>query len=32
MEFRWITVALFDGVFAAIQIIGLEQEWIERAV
>jgi len=32
MEFRWITVALFDGVLAAVQIIGLEQEWIERAV
>jgi hypothetical protein len=32
MEFRWFTVALFDGVLAGIQIIGLEQEWIERAV
>ena len=32
MEFRWFTVALFDAVLAAVQIIGLEQEWIERAV
>jgi|tagenome__1003787_1003787.scaffolds.fasta_scaffold19005177_2 hypothetical protein len=32
MEFRWIGVGVFDGVLAAIQIIGLEQEWIERAV
>lgn len=31
IEFRWITVALTDGLFAAIQIIGLQQGWIERA-
>ena len=32
LQFRWITVGVFDGVLAAIQIIGLEQDWIERAV
>ena len=31
MESRWMTVALIDGLFAAIQIIGIEQGWIERA-
>ena len=32
LEFRWITVALTDGLFAVVQMIGLKQEWIERAV
>jgi len=32
IEARWITVALADGIFATIQIIGLEQGWMERAV
>lgn len=31
IDFRWMTVALTDGVFAAIQMVGLEQGWIERA-
>jgi len=31
IDSRWMTVALTDGIFAAIQIIGLEQGWIERA-
>ena len=31
IDFRWIFVALTDGLFAAIQMIGLEQGWIERA-
>lgn len=31
IDFRWIAVALTDGLFAAIQMIGLEQGWIERA-
>ncbi len=31
LQFRWMTVSLTDGLFAAIQIIGLEQGWIERA-
>jgi hypothetical protein len=32
IEAGWIKVLVFDGVLAAIQIIGLEQGWIERAV
>lgn len=31
LEYRWLAVALTDGIFAAVQIIGLEQAWIERA-
>lgn len=31
IDLSWITVAITDGIFAAIQIIGLEQGWIERA-
>jgi len=31
VEAGWGTVMVFDGVFAAIQFIGLEQGWIERA-
>ena len=31
IDFRWISVALTDGIFAAIQMIGLDQGWIERA-
>src|SRR5579862_2556554 len=31
IDFRWIAVALTDGFFAAMQMIGLEQGWIERA-
>jgi hypothetical protein len=31
IESRWITVALSDGVFAAIQIMGLAKGWLERA-
>jgi len=32
LESRWLAVALFDGVFGAIQYIGLDQGWIERSV
>ena len=32
LELRWISVALTDGIFAAVQVTGLRQEWIERAV
>jgi uncharacterized protein YjeT (DUF2065 family) len=32
IEFGWISVALTDGIFAAAQLIGLEQGWIERAI
>jgi uncharacterized protein YjeT (DUF2065 family) len=31
LEFHWITVGLTDGLLAVVQIVGLEQEWIERA-
>jgi hypothetical protein len=31
MEPRWITVAFSDGVFAAIQIMGLAKGWLESA-
>ena len=31
IEPRWITVAFSDGLFAAIQIVGLANGWIERA-
>jgi hypothetical protein len=31
LEPRWIVVAVTDSIFAAIQIIGLEQGWVERA-
>jgi hypothetical protein len=31
LEFGWITVGLIDGLLAVVQIVGLEQEWIERA-
>lgn len=32
VEAGWISVIVLDGVFAAVQFIGLEQGWIERAV
>ena len=32
LEARWLVVAIFEGVFAAVQLIGLDQGWIERAV
>jgi hypothetical protein len=31
IDFRWVAVAITDGIFAAIQMIGLEQGWIQRA-
>ena len=31
IEVRWMTVAFSDGVFAAIQIIGLQKGWLDRA-
>ena len=31
LEARWITVGLTDGLLAAVQIVGVEREWIERA-
>ena len=31
LEIRWISVALSDGAFAAIQWIGLRKGWLERA-
>jgi hypothetical protein len=31
LESRWISVALSDGAFAAIQWIGLRKGWLERA-
>ena len=31
LEIRWITVGLTDGILAVVQVVGLEQEWIERA-
>ncbi len=32
IESRWMTVGITDGILATVQIIGLEQGWIERAV
>ncbi|HEY3627356.1 MAG TPA: hypothetical protein VGL00_13765 [Terracidiphilus sp.] len=32
VEAHWASVIVFDGAFAAFQIIGIEQGWIERAV
>jgi hypothetical protein len=31
LEPRWMIVAISDGLFAAIQITGLQRGWIERA-
>jgi hypothetical protein len=31
LESRWISVALSDGAFAAIQWFGLRKGWLERA-
>lgn len=31
IEVRWMTVALSDGAFAAIQVIGLQRGWLQRA-
>jgi hypothetical protein len=31
LEIRWISVALSDGTFAAIQWVGLRKGWLERA-
>lgn len=31
IEPRWITVAFSDGLFAAIQVVGLAKGWLERA-
>jgi len=32
VEFGWISVAVTDGLFAAVQITGLKKGWIERGV
>lgn len=32
LEFGWVAVALTDGILAVVQIVGLQQEWIEHAV
>ena len=32
IESRWITVAFSDGMFAAIQVVGIAKGWIEDAV
>jgi len=31
VEYRWLTIAVFDGLLAVIQVIGVDQGWIERA-
>lgn len=31
LELRWLTVAFSDGLFALIQIVGLEKGWLARA-